>query len=129
MSGILLDTDVLIEVLRARDASLLAAWSRLQDGSASVFVSPVTVAELWHGLRPGEQEPVANLLSALACVPIDVRIGRGAGEYFKQYHKSHGVMLGDALLAATASAHGLRLWTRNRRHYPMKEVQFFSPLG
>jgi hypothetical protein len=126
MTGILLDTDVLIEVLRARNAPLLAAWSRLQDSSASVFVSPVTVAEIWHGLRPGEQEPVASLFSALACIPLDARIGRAAGEYLRQFHKSHGVMLGDALVAATASAHGLRLWTRNRRHYPMKDVQFFS---
>jgi len=129
MTGVLLDTDVLIEVLRARNASLLAAWSRLQEGTASLFVSPVTIAEVWHGLRPEEQEPVANLFSALACLAIDARIGRRAGEYLKQFHNSHGVMLGDALLAATAATHNLRLWTRNRRHYPMKDLQFFSPAG
>jgi predicted nucleic acid-binding protein len=127
MTGILLDTDVLIEVLRARSASLLAAWSRLQSSSASVFVSPVTVAEIWHGLRPEEQEPMAGLFSALGCVAIDARIGRQAGHYLKQFHKSHGVMLGDALVAATAAVHAIRLWTRNRRHYPMKDLQFFSP--
>jgi len=35
------------------------------------------------------------------------------------------VELGDALIAATASLHNLALWTRNRRHYPMKDVFFF----
>lgn len=127
MTGVLLDTDILIEVLRARDASLLAAWSRLQEDTASLFVSPVIIAEVWHGLRPEEQEPVANLFSALACLAIDARIGRRAGDYLKQSHKSHGVMLGDALLAATATCHGLRLWTRNRKHYPMRDLHFFSP--
>jgi len=41
------------------------------------------------------------------------------------FAKSHSVELGDALIAATASAHGLELWTRNRRHYPMKGLAFF----
>ncbi|MBM3746226.1 MAG: type II toxin-antitoxin system VapC family toxin [Acidobacteria bacterium] len=127
MTAILLDTDVLIEVLRARDAAILSAWSRLHDGAATVFVSPVTIAEIWHGLRPAEEKVVSNLLSALPCVPVDGRIGRQAGQYLKVFHKSHGVMLGDALVAATAAIHAIRLWTRNRRHYPMKDLQFFSP--
>jgi len=38
-------------------------------------------------------------------------------------------MLGDALLAATASTHNLGLWTRNRRHYPVKDLEFFLVAG
>jgi len=30
-----------------------------------------------------------------------------------------------ALIAATASVHGLEPWTRNRLHYPMKGLAFF----
>lgn len=129
MSKVLLDTDVLIEVLRARDASILAAWDRLQNSAASVFISPVTVAEIWHGLRPEEQDAVGDLFSALACVAIDARIGRRAGEYLRKFRKSHGLMLGDALVAATAALHDLPLWTRNRRHYPMTDMPWFSPAG
>jgi predicted nucleic acid-binding protein len=33
--------------------------------------------------------------------------------------------LGDALIAAAASIHGLDLWTRNRKHYPMKDITFY----
>jgi predicted nucleic acid-binding protein len=29
------------------------------------------------------------------------------------------------LIAATASLHDLQVWTRNRRHYPMKDLSFF----
>jgi predicted nucleic acid-binding protein len=129
MTGVLLDTDVLIEVLRARDSAILGAWSRLQDSDASLFSSPITIAEIWHGLRPEEQDAVAGLFSALPCMVIDARMGRRAGDYLKQFHKSHGVTLGDALLAATATCHGLHLWTRNRKHYPMEDLHFFSPTG
>ncbi|HMD31061.1 MAG TPA: PIN domain-containing protein [Candidatus Acidoferrales bacterium] len=59
------------------------------------------------------------------CIPIDTEIGERAGDYLRECAKSHHVELGDALIAATASLHNLALWTRNRRHYPMKDVFFF----
>jgi len=55
----------------------------------------------------------------------DAAIGRRAGEYLHRFAKSHPVEPGDALIAATASLHNLKLWTRNRRHYPMTDVAFF----
>ena len=53
-------------------------------------------------------------------------IGRKAGAYLRSYAKSHSVQLGDALIAACASVENLQLWTLNRKHYPMKDVAFFS---
>jgi predicted nucleic acid-binding protein len=38
--------------------------------------------------------------------------------------KSHSVELGDALIAACASSEGLKLWTLNKKHYPMKDIDF-----
>jgi hypothetical protein len=35
------------------------------------------------------------------------------------------VELGDALIAAGAVLNNAALWTRNRKHYPMKELAFF----
>ena len=66
------------------------------------------------------------LFNALVCVPADAAIGRRAGEYLRSYRKSHGVELGDALIAASAVATGARLWTRNRKHYPMPELAFYE---
>jgi predicted nucleic acid-binding protein len=51
--------------------------------------------------------------------------GRAAGDYLRQYRKSHGVELGDALVAASAATHRAVLWTRNRKRYPMSEVALF----
>jgi predicted nucleic acid-binding protein len=50
-------------------------------------------------------------------------IGRRAGDYLRQFHCSHGLALGDALIAAAAAVHGCALWTRNRKHYPMEDIE------
>ncbi len=59
---------------------------------------------------------------------IEVSRGRNhdAGLYLGQYQRSHGVETADALIAASAVANRAELWTRNRKHYPMKEVSFFD---
>ena len=121
----LIDSDILIEVSRARDLGILTKWDALSRGSAALFCSPVTVAELWHGARQPEDKILEALFAAVQAIPIDAEIGQRAGVYMRQYAKSHGVELGDALIAATASLHELQLWTRNRRHYPMKDLSFF----
>ena len=35
-------------------------------------------------------------------------------------------LLGEAMLAAAAAESGLRLWTLNRRHYPMEDLDFYE---
>lgn len=122
---VLIDSDVLIEVSRAKDEILLGKWRELSDSADVLLCSPVSVAELWHGARPREHRVLGTLFSALVCVPIDQEIGRRAGEYLRSYSKSHNVELGDALIAATASVHGAELWTRNRKHYPMEDLRFY----
>ena len=124
MKALLIDSDILIEVARARNSSVVARWEELSRGETVPLCSPVTIAEIWHGARPSEHETLSRLFAALTCVPIDAEIGRRAGDYLREYRKSHGVELGDALIAATAALHNLPLWTRNRRHYPMKDLQF-----
>jgi len=59
-------------------------------------------------------------------VPIETEIGTRAGDYLRDFHSSHAIELGDALIAATASIHHLDLWTQNRKHFPMKDVRFFA---
>jgi len=84
------------------------------------------MAELWAGARPKEHEALDNLFTALRCAAIDREAGRRAGTYLRRYRRSHGVEVADALIAASAVENGAALWTRNRRHYPMKEIVFFG---
>ncbi|MGB8889628.1 MAG: type II toxin-antitoxin system VapC family toxin [Candidatus Korobacteraceae bacterium] len=122
---VLVDSDILIEVTRGRDQEILSRWDELSQSEDVILYSPVTAAELWTGARPREHETLNRLFRALLGAPINGETGRQAGEYMRQYRKSHGVELGDALIAATAILHQADLWTRNRKHYPMKELGFY----
>ena len=125
MKSVLIDSDILMEVSRARDTAILLRWDQLSRSDIPLLCSPVTMAELWHGARPQEHAALNALFYAIRAIPIDVTIGIRAGEYLRLFSKSHHVELGDALIAATVSIHNLELWTRNRRHYPMKDVAFY----
>jgi predicted nucleic acid-binding protein len=123
---VLVDSDILIEVSRGRDPDVALNWKELSESDSAILYSPVTAAELWAGARPREYEVLENLFRALHCATIDGETSRLAGDYLRQYRKSHVVELGDALIAAAAMLHRAQLWTRNRKHYPMKELTFFS---
>jgi predicted nucleic acid-binding protein len=125
LKPVLVDSDILIEVFRARDQAILGRWTGASQNGSIILYSPVSAAELWHGVLPPEKTRLADLFAAIVCVPIEADVGRLAGDYLRQFEKSHGLDLGDALIAATASYHSVELWTRNRKHYPMKEVRFF----
>lgn len=125
MKSVLIDSDILIEVSRARDTAILARWDQLSRSDTPLLCSPVTIVELWHGARPQEHSALNALFSAIRAIPIDATIGIRAGEYLRLFSKSHHVELGDALIAATVSIHNLELWTKNRGHYPMKDMVFY----
>ena len=122
---VLVDSDILIEVSRGKDRHILSRWTELSQSDNLILYSPVSVAELWAGARPREYEMLARLFRALVCAPIDNETGRRAGDYLRQYRKSHGVELGDALVASGAVLNAAELWTRNRKHYPMKGLSFY----
>ncbi len=119
----LVDSDVLIEVLRNNTATADELKS-LHRARHTLCYSPITKAEIVHGLRKGEEDRTLRLFSEMECLLIDDNIGQKAGEYLRSYRKSHGLQLADALIAATAFCQQAVLFTLNRRHYPMTDVRF-----
>ena len=116
---------MLIEWLRGHEPVVQRIQTLVQN-HAQLFWSPVSIAEIFAGVRKGEEDDVSNLFLLLEPLSITSEIGRQAGQFLKSFAKSHGVELGDALIAACAATEGFSLWTLNRKHYPMRGLDFYS---
>lgn len=118
----LLDSDVIIEWLRGTPR--VVQWLGVCDAAGDFLAcTPVTVAEIYAGLRPHDDFVVGDLLRVLHCVDLTARIGHKAGRYRQAFGRSHGVEIADALIAAAAHVYGLTLCSLNLRHYPMRDVK------
>jgi hypothetical protein len=122
--SILVDSDIVIEALRARDRAILAQWNALADSPTPILVSPITIAEVGAGALPHELPAISRFFAPLICVDINQKIGQLAGDYLRRYGKSHNLKIADALIAASAAQNQAVLWTRNRKHYPIPELSF-----
>jgi predicted nucleic acid-binding protein len=113
---ILVDTNIVIEFLRGSPTAV--AWFDGQDDRLAI--SAVSVLELYAGVHSQRDErDIVSVRQQLTCLPIGEEIGERAGSIMRHFHKSHGVDMPDALIAATAEHHGLRLATLNVKHFPM----------
>jgi len=112
----LLDTDVLVDFLRGYGKAV--AFVNAQ--SFRIILSSIVVAELYAGVKEdAEQAVLENFVSLFRIVPVSAEIAKAGGLYKRDYGKSHGVGLADAILAATAVAENAMLKTLNTKHYPM----------
>ena len=117
MAGsILLDTDVLVDFLRGHNKAV----AFVNAHSDQIILSSIVVAELYAGVK-GDAEQVAleDFVSLFRVVPVDAAIAKTGGLHKRDYGKSHGVGLADAILAATAAVENAELKTLNTKHYPM----------
>jgi predicted nucleic acid-binding protein len=120
---VVVDSDVLIEILRG-NTSIAAALKRALTAGVPHAVTPIAQAELMAGARRGEEGRTRALLATFDCLRVDRAVGDAAGHYVRLFGRSHGVELADAIVAACAKVHGYALWTRNRKHYPMRDIRF-----
>jgi hypothetical protein len=124
--SVLIDSDIVIEVLRARDQAILVQWSLLADSHSPILISPITIAEVGAGALPHELQIISQFFAPLDCIAIDQKIGQLAGVFLRQFSKSHNLKIADALIAASAAQNQAALWTRNRKHYPMPDLTFYA---
>ena len=112
----LLDTDVLVDFFRGHSKAV----AFINAHSPRIILSSVVVAELYAGVKgDAEQATLENFISLFRVVPVSAEIAKAGGLYKRDYGKSHGIGLADAILAATAQAENAELKTLNTKHYPM----------
>jgi predicted nucleic acid-binding protein len=113
---LLIDTDVLVEYLRGRSEAV----EYLEGLTSDLYISVISIAELFAGVRDDEEEKsLKQLLLAFVVLPVTEKTARLGGLYRRDYGGSHGTGLADALIAATSEENGADLVTFNSRHFPM----------
>lgn len=109
MKNIVLDTNILINFLRGRE-------------TARDFLSSITVAEIFVGMREHERKKTEELLDSFNLIEITKEIAEKAGNY-KNRIKGQTLELDDCLVAASAPSVGAILATENIKHYPMTDIK------
>lgn len=122
MGKVLLDSDVVINILKKKESTL----SKLRDlGECEFFISPIVIAEVYAGARPKEKEQIEALFSYFKSLDINAEVGVMTGNYASEFRKAfQGISLEDYMIASTAKFYGLQLWTYNKKHYPMSDLVF-----
>jgi predicted nucleic acid-binding protein len=120
MSSLLLDTDILINLLRGNAAARDFIEESLEENE--LLCSVLSVAEIWAGMHPKEEKATRGLMDSLRIVDISRDVAEKAGT-FKGAARGHSLELDDCLIAATAFCAGATLATGNGKHYPMKDIR------
>lgn len=112
----LLDTDLLIDFLR-KHPHAATLFDKLPDDCA---ISTLSIAELHVGVREGPaRDALDTLLSTFAQIDVSAEIAARGGLLRRDWGKSHGVGLNDALIAATAMQTSRVLLSLNAKRFPM----------
>jgi predicted nucleic acid-binding protein len=125
---ILLDTDVIIDVMR--QYALAAAWLE-SLGAGAVGLPGIDAMELLQACRDRqEQQQVEAILRAYVLYWPSRADSTRALDSFAAYHLSHGIGILDALIAATATGLGQELATYNDGHYRvLSDLVTVQPYG
>jgi predicted nucleic acid-binding protein len=114
----LVDTDVLVDAQRNLAAAVKFLGVQRQAGG--VQISIVTAMELVVGCRHNlDLTMVQKFLQQTLVLPLNEQVSRTAYGLMESFFLSHGLLIPDALIAATALEQKLALYTRNVRHFQM----------
>jgi toxin FitB len=123
----LLDTNVVSELRKPRPHGGVLAWLQAVDDKA-LFLSAVTVGEIQAGIemtREQDADKAAEIEAWLELVAASYNVLAMDGATFRVWarlmHRRSDTLIEDAMIAATASVHGLSVVTRN--------VSDFKPFG
>ena len=122
---LLLDTSVLIDTLRVQHGRKELLAGLVEDGH-HLSTTAINVAEIYSGVRAGEEARTIQLLESLECYAIDAAVGEHAGRLRNFWaKKGHVIALPEIFVAAVAIEQGCALLTDNRKHFPMPELKLY----
>ena len=115
----LLDTNVLIEILKGNQSTL-----EIVESLPYTAISSITVMELYYGaLNKAELKQLEKFVALFKIVHLNEQISINSENLIKTYAKSHTLDIPDSLIASTALVQGYKLFT-----YNIKDFRFIENL-
>jgi predicted nucleic acid-binding protein len=139
----LVDTNIVSVGSPVWQAAPAALVSWMEANTDGLYLSAVTIAEIEHGIAKLRREKAGRKAARLSAwleallhlygervLPFglrEVRIAGALSDGARAKGRSPG--FADIIIAATASAHGLTLLTRNQRHFEPLGVKTINPFN
>jgi len=121
----LLDTTILIDVLRARNERRELLQQMVSAGE-TLYTSAINVGEVYAGMRPHEARMTDSLLNSLHSYAITPDIAKRAGMLqYSLAREGKTRLLADLIVAVTAMEYGLPIATDNRKDFEETGVSFY----
>jgi predicted nucleic acid-binding protein len=112
----LIDTDILIDVGRGIQDAI--TYVQTKEQQYEIGISTITYLELLIGAQnKNDQRKVERFLRRFHHIRINELISDEAVGLIRQYRLSHGLLLADAMIAATAIVLQVPLASKNQRDY------------
>jgi tRNA(fMet)-specific endonuclease VapC len=126
MGTFLLDTNIIIDVLKGNRDRLDLLIGLSEEQGHSLACCPINIAETFAGMRPNEEKQTKAFLQSLQLFPIAFPIAELAGRMKYDYaRKGITLSLTDAIIAAVAIHNRLALITANVKDFPMPELALY----
>lgn len=107
------DTGCLLDIYHGRER-IRPYFDEMMGGGVRPYLSVITEAELWRGLRPGEVARHEALFVRFTILPLRSEAARLAGQWMQTYQAS-GLGWMDALISASAHTAHIPLLTRDKK--------------
>ncbi|ASC70352.1 PIN domain nuclease [Halomicronema hongdechloris C2206] len=126
MAQILVDTDILIDV--ANDDAIAVERLANESRASTLTVSTITVMELTVGCRnKTELQALNRFLAQFQVLTLTSQSSEIATQLLQEYFLSHGLLIADALIAATAIGNQIPLLSKNQSDF--RFIQQLDLLG
>lgn len=113
---ILIDTDVLIDVARSVNTAIDRLTAEAQ--TSTLVISTITYMELVVGCRNrNELQALQQFVRRFEQIQLNEMISDRATQLLADYYLSHGLLIPDSLIAATALVLEIPLLSKNQRDY------------
>jgi toxin FitB len=131
----LLDTNVISELRKPKPHGAVLAWIETIPDS-DLHLAAVTIGEIQAGIEitreqdPAKADEIESWLEQVAAthniLPLDSRVFR---QWTRLMHGRSDHLIEDAMIAAVAVVHKLKIATRNKRDFDIFRVATMNPFA